>query len=234
MLGMGVPAWYSVAAQSLRHPCQPWYHRGLGGVLSTRWRKRPTPRWMCHGVVGRRSLPRHRSVLWRDTRNSALGSHAFGFARHTNTDSVRHVRQSVGECGTTMPGTMPPTPHNLAQAHATRCAGRRRAPRGPGAHRQQNGTERSGHSRLKPSGSGLTSEGGWIQPPPPPNQESMHVAAGHHTAWAGGDGGDIAPTPQRFWRRRGPPPQPDQAPETWTQAFRIAPLVFYAGALGVR
>ena len=177
-----------------------WCHREPGGARSTRWRKWPAPRRMCHSVVGRRSLPRHRSALWQGAQNSALGTHASRFARHTNTDSVRRVRPSAEECGTAVPRGMlgtPATPQPR-QGRATGCAWQRRAPWGPGAHRQRNGTESSGHSRPKPLGRASQAREGGSTPPPPPSQEGMHAAAGHHSAWTGRDGGDTTLTHQRF------------------------------------
>ena len=206
--------------------------------------------------MGWRSLPRHLSVLWRDARNGDLGSHVFGFARHTNTDSVRRVRWSVRECGTAVLGDMPSTPRLLTTLPGLRGRVRRAATRTPGAggtpsakrHKKQ-WTQPPKAVRERPHKRGRVDRappppppdtGAYASPvsvaswPPPPSQESTHAAAGHHTAWASGDGGDITPTPRRFWPRRGPPPRPEQALETGPEAFMTAPLVFEAGASGDR
>ena len=54
--------------------------------------------------------------------------------------------------------------------------------------------------------------------PPPPCQEDALSAAGRRKASQSRDRGDITPNPQRFWLRRDPLAQTEQAPETEPQS----------------
>ena len=175
----------------------------------------------------RRCLPHRRRARQQGALSSNLGFHACGFARHTNTDNVRHVRRWAGSAALLCEGARRASPAVRGHARSAWCgtSNGNAYPGGKG-HTISEAAQTPAITATRPhTGTAPQArEGG--RDPLPPSQEDAQTVTGRSSAWKSRDGGDIPPQPQRFWLRRGPLLRPEQAPETVAQAIRTAPLVF--------